>query len=90
MHGLGPYLSHACDFYVVPGDTFLFTLELSSVPVQGEFVTEVPLSGPTVEYSVQDVIIVATQKTAVEQPPVPPHGDTGWSPRIRVEIQVVP
>lgn len=68
----------------------LFTLELPSIPVQGDFFEFTPLEGATVKYRVDDTNIkvaeVETVDTSVENPENPL---IGYAARVTLEVSVV-
>ncbi len=49
-----------------------------------------PKGEVTKTYLVKDIYVVVTQRGTTPQPPAPPHSETGWSPRVRIEVQLVP
>ncbi len=79
-----------CNFYIVPSDTFLFNLDLLSIPNEGSFVEWTPIStGVKTKYEVKDIIMTCEEvvEPHVGSPAKPAEAEIEeW----RIEIQVVP
>ncbi len=79
-----------CNFYIVPGNTFLFNLGLISVPAEGSFIEWTPLStGIKTKYSVQDITMVCEEEIESHIGAAAPPAEAiirEW----HIEIQVVP
>ena len=86
------YRANSLEFFIVPGDTFLFSMQDQSVPREGELVAYLDAETQLItRYRVQDVIYEIEEFPTI--PPAPPgpgfplnHGIT----KHRIEIQVVP
>jgi len=87
------FFARGCNFYIEPGNTYLFSVQLPAVPQQGWRVEYHDIdTGVTTTYSVQDIILQVDELAAVPASPGPPEVPALPKRHVhsfRVEIQVL-
>jgi len=69
---------------------FLFSIELVSLPHEGNYITYTPLSGPPVAYKVEKVELLTAQTSVQPGGEPPPPVEVFTKTTVKVVVSVIP